>query len=75
MVKKTVNPTPVAKSLHTISVLVNIALHFVVNDKITQQRAMDRTMVLLGLWGRPDPHELYAKAREQLKARLKSNEE
>jgi hypothetical protein len=56
--------TPIAKSLHTLTVLVQVArLHIALNPgAVTPALAMDSAMVTLGLAGRPDPYGLQAKA-------------
>lgn len=57
------NTKPVAKSLHTITVLMQIARTMMrlagINDP---ERAMTAAMIELGLDGRPDPYGLREKA-------------
>jgi hypothetical protein len=57
--------TPIAKSLHTLTVLQQVAglIHDVtgVNDL---EAALDGAMARLGLAGRPDPYGLRARALE-----------
>lgn len=53
---------PVAKSLHTITVLVQVAGMIKTQECIRAELAMDVAMAELGLAGRPDPHGLRDKA-------------
>lgn len=60
------NPAkPVAKSLHTLTVLQQVARIFT-NDyyALKPEPAMDKAMTVLGLAGRPDPYGLKARALE-----------
>lgn len=63
MATKATKETPVAKSLHTITVLIQIAKAMSrlagINDP---EKAMDAAMEELELAGRPDPYGLRAKA-------------
>lgn len=66
------NQKPVAKSLHTVTVIVQIArlarglLEF--GDDL-DARCVDRAMKELGLAGRPDPYGLRAAALKQFKGK------
>jgi hypothetical protein len=51
--------TPVAKSLHTLTVLQQVANIFPADQA---EDALDRAMRVLGLAGRPDPYGLRARA-------------
>lgn len=54
---------PVAKSLHTVTVLVQVATYVRRNTRASDpEAALERAMVLLGLEGRPDPHGLRDRA-------------
>ena len=60
---------PVAKSLHTVTVIVQLAKFCrgvtVFGDDLNA-RAVDYAMDMLGLSGRPDPYGLREKALAQL---------
>jgi hypothetical protein len=57
------NKTPVAKSLHTVTVLVQVArLHETLSSGFSRVEIMAKAMETLGLAGRPDPHGLEEKA-------------
>ena len=60
----------IAKSLHTITVLVQVATLELRLKKQTSEDAMSAAMRHLGLNDRPDPYELEAKALKALKASL-----
>lgn len=58
---------PLAKSLHTHSVLVNLAKNLIaVRHSTTAQGAIDAAMAMLGLTGKEDPHGLVQRALEAL---------
>jgi hypothetical protein len=61
--------TPIAKSLHTLTVLQQIATLMQqlsgINDPA---EAMDAAMIALGLAGRPDPYGLRALALQRMGA-------
>lgn len=55
--------TPVAKSLHTVTVLIQIAsLHREINPELDRIEAMNAAMRTLGLADRPNPYALDVKA-------------
>lgn len=64
------NTKPIAKSLHTLTVLVQVATHIERNypaaarNEVTVSRVitMGKAMEVLGLAGRPDPYGLEEKA-------------
>jgi hypothetical protein len=65
---------PLAKSLHTVSVLVNIADYFIddnrsKNGRMSYEDAITRACYILELDGMPDPHGLKAQALKQLNKR------
>ena len=60
----TTNPKPIAKSLHTVTVLVQVARHLMV--RLDEQEAMQEAMIILGLFGRDDPYGLEAAALKQI---------
>ena len=60
------NPKPVAKSLHTISVIVQVARNERQRENLTNKAAIEEAMGILGLAGREDPYGLAAKALAQL---------
>jgi hypothetical protein len=63
------NEKPVAKSLHTITVIVQVArLHKTINSHAaaSNESAITLAMVTLGLAGRADPYGLAAAAAKQL---------
>lgn len=62
----TTETRPVAKALHTITVLVQVAKHVMRTEGKTAKPAMQAAMTILGLNDRPDPHELAATALKQL---------
>jgi hypothetical protein len=64
----TTNQTPVAKSLHTITVIVQVARLHYIRDDSTYEGAVYDAMDTLGLAGRPDPYGLRARALAQLEA-------
>jgi hypothetical protein len=60
---------PVAKSLHTLTVLQQVARMAIAHAEarglqLTQANAMIEAMCILGLHGRPDPYGLQARALE-----------
>lgn len=59
---------PVAKSLHTVTVIVQVArLHQRLNNE-TRDSAVTSAMIALGLHDRPDPYGLRDAALKQLQA-------
>ncbi len=54
------------KSLHTVSVLVNVAQFFIYSDCTLPDDAVQRALVVLRLDGMPDAYELRAAALRQL---------
>jgi hypothetical protein len=56
------NTTPVAKSLHTLTVLQQVARIYLRTTCSGQEAALDCAMVALGLAGRPDPFGLRDRA-------------
>jgi hypothetical protein len=60
------NEKPVAKSLHTITVIVQLARHIMAESGADAESAADRAMEILGLAGRLDPYELRGAALKQL---------
>jgi hypothetical protein len=59
------NDKPVAKSLHTVTVIVQVAREFRKGFHSTDE-ALRLALETLGLAGRPDPYGLAAQARKQL---------
>lgn len=65
---------PVAKSLHTVTVIVQVARLHIVHGPFTAhgmpspEKAVDLAMTTLGLAGRPDPWNTRAQALKQLEA-------
>jgi hypothetical protein len=61
---------PMAKSLHTVSVLVNLSQHLLNVSRskggISDEQALAWACVILKLDGMPDPHGLKAQALKQL---------
>lgn len=58
---------PIAKSLHTITVLVQVAkLTSALRDGLTIDKALAGAVEALGMEGREDPYGLIDKARDQL---------
>ena len=62
---------PVAKSLHTLTVLQQVARMAITHAEarglsLTRENAMIEAMCILGLAGRPDPYGLQARALELL---------
>ncbi|ESY41997.1 hypothetical protein X747_14405 [Mesorhizobium sp. LNJC384A00] len=57
---------PVAKSLHTVSALVNVARYFLGDKTRDPDRAIGCAVYALKLDGKPDPYGLIAIARKQL---------
>jgi hypothetical protein len=55
--------TPIAKSLHTITVLQQVAT-FIWRSRndMDEAGALEQAMTILGLAGRPDPYGLQARA-------------
>lgn len=56
---------PLAKSLHTITVLTRLARHFM-RECETAEEAMTDALCVLGLDQAPDPYGLRAKALAQI---------
>lgn len=65
---------PLAKSLHTVSVLVNVAEHCLADRFVTPRSALAEALVILGLESKPDTYGLVEAARKQLVAKRQSNE-
>jgi hypothetical protein len=65
-----IDPTrPVAKSLHTITVIVQVTkLHQTLLQTNSFDEALGRALETLGLANRPDPYGLAAAAMKQLQA-------
>lgn len=61
------NPKPIAKSLHTVTVIVQVARGFIETGS-TPGGAVEAAKDVLGLAGRPDPYGLAAAALKQLTA-------
>lgn len=59
---------PIAKSLHTVSVLVNVSRHLMLAG-LTTQRAVEQACVILELEGKPDVYDLKGQALKQLSKR------
>ena len=58
---------PLAKSLHTVSVLVHVALHLLATNEATSNKAaIDRAADILGLSDKPDTYGLKEQALKQL---------
>jgi hypothetical protein len=55
--------TPIAKSLHTLTVLQQVA-RLTIFSAGSPEAAIDAAMAALGLAGRPDPYSLRARALE-----------
>jgi hypothetical protein len=56
------NAKPVAKSLHTITVIQQVYSYRLATNGGDEAEAMDFALQLLGLANRPDPYGLAAKA-------------
>jgi hypothetical protein len=56
--------TPVAKSLHTLTVIQQVARLIYAQGGISLEGATDSALLHLGLYGRPDPYGLRARALE-----------
>ena len=58
---------PLAKSLHTVSVLVQVALYVLQSNGATSNKAaIDNACVILGLSDKPDVYDLKGAALKQL---------
>jgi hypothetical protein len=57
---------PVAKSLHTVTVLVQVATIFMKADVVNPEDALGMASKALGLDGREDPYNTHAAALKQL---------
>ena len=57
---------PVAKSLHTVTVIVQVTNHIVAAQGKDVESALNQAMGVLGLAGRNDPYALRAAALKQL---------
>ena len=53
--------TPVAKSLHTLTVIQQVAAD-IMRRQVDSETALDQALGILGLRGRPDPYGLAARA-------------
>jgi hypothetical protein len=62
--------TPLAKSLHTHSVLVNLGRYLQEVGGLTPQESVEQAVRVLQLDGKPDPYGLIARAKEALSAEL-----
>ena len=65
------NTKPVAKSLHTITVLLQVARLHMGSNRNSPEMAMTLAATTLGLANRPDPYGLIAKSLAQLQAEAK----
>ncbi len=63
------NQKPVARALHTITVILQVAHHALETECDTVEQAHALAMRVLGLAGRPDPNGLAAITLKQLKDR------
>lgn len=61
------NSKPVAKSLHTVTVIVQVA-RIAPGFSISPEKALASAMRVLGLDNRPDPYGLGAAALKQIKS-------
>ena len=57
---------PLAKSLHTVTVLVRVALNVKRNSPMANDRAVIFALDILGLTGQPDSYGLAEQAIKQL---------
>ncbi len=58
---------PLAKSLHTVSVLVQVALYVLQSNGATSNKAaIEAAIVILGLSDKPDVYDLKGAALKQL---------
>ena len=58
---------PIAKSLHTITVMVQVARHIRDNDlSITREQALEDALIVLDLQDKPDTYSLKSAALKQL---------
>jgi hypothetical protein len=55
----------VAKSLHTVTVIVQVTNHIAATGA-SMESALDQAMIVLGLAARPDPYGLRGAALKQL---------
>lgn len=67
MTNSTAATKPVAKSLHTVTVILQVA-KVAPGHTISNEAAIDSAMEVLGLAGRADPYGLRAAALKQLNA-------
>ena len=58
----TKNEKPVAKSLHTITVIQQVTQYIIEREMLDPAFALDKALEVLGLAGRDDPYGLAAKA-------------
>lgn len=66
------DPKPLAKSLHTLSVVVRLACNLAVTRGLSSASAVAQALVILDLPQSPDmdPHGIVEKAIEQVRARV-----
>lgn len=64
------NTKPIAKSLHTITVIVQVAEHLMANENYLPQAAVFKAMIVLGLDGRDDPYHLRNAAMKALDRKM-----
>jgi hypothetical protein len=57
---------PLAKSLHTVTVLVRVALHAKYNTHMSNGHAVCAALAVLGLTNQPDSYGLAEQAIKQL---------
>jgi hypothetical protein len=62
------DPKPLAKSLHTVTVLVRISETYMENEGYPPKDALSRTLQDLGYANAPDPYNLAGAALKQLEA-------
>jgi hypothetical protein len=64
---KDMSDKPLAKSLHTVSVLVQVALYVLQSNGATNNKAaIDAAIAILGLSDKPDVYDLKGAALKQL---------
>lgn len=66
MTEATTPAKPIAKSLHTVTVIVQVARIYLNADQTPPEEAIDEAMHTLGLDGREDPWGTRAAALKQL---------
>lgn len=60
---------PLAKSLHTVTVLVRVARSLALSDKLDDVSALKSAEVILGLDMLPDPYGLRVAALKQMRSK------